>query len=128
MMKSFNATDAKNRFGDLLDASTKEPVLVTKNGSSVAYMVPAEQFDEFVQSRPILAVRKAIAESDPKVIELLTGFSLGNIPKRSAMRQLGISWYEDLLEALGYAGLSLPVVGEEQRKKMVSAFVDAVHD
>ena len=125
-MKSFNATDAKNRFGDLLEASATGPVLVTKNGSPVAYMVPAAQFEDFARLQPLLAVKKAISEQNVNVLEVLKGFAIGKFPRRSAMKQLELSWYGDLLEALGFAGLSLPVVSKDQRKQMVKSFLDAV--
>ena len=126
-MKSFNATDAKNRFGDLLEASAAEPVLVTKNGNPIAYMVPADQFEKFARLQPLMAVTRAIAEQNENVLEVLKGFAMGKLPRRSVMRQLGLSWYGDLLEALCFARLSLPVVSKDQRKQMVKTFLDSVH-
>ena len=126
-MKSFNATDAKNRFGDLLEASAAEPVLVTKNGNPIAYMVPADQFEKFARLQPLMAVKRAISEQNANVLEVLKGFAIGKLPRRSVMRQLGLSWYGDLLEALCFAGLGLPVVSKDQRKQMVKTFLDSVH-
>ena len=38
-MKAMSARDAKNRFGEFLDAARREPVVVTKNGRPVAMWV-----------------------------------------------------------------------------------------
>lgn len=40
-----NATDAKNRFGELLDCAQAEPVVIQKNGRDVAYVMSKEEFD-----------------------------------------------------------------------------------
>jgi len=43
-MKTVNATDAKNRFGELLDESQKEPISIMKNGRKVAVIMSAAQY------------------------------------------------------------------------------------
>jgi len=40
-MKSFTASDARRRFGQLLDAAQREPVAITKNGRVAAMMLSA---------------------------------------------------------------------------------------
>jgi len=40
-MSVFTAKEAKNRFGQLLDAVQREPVTITKNGRAVAMMLSA---------------------------------------------------------------------------------------
>lgn len=40
-MKSFTASDARRRFGRLLEKARREPVMITKNGRAVAMMLPA---------------------------------------------------------------------------------------
>jgi prevent-host-death family protein len=44
---TITATDAKNRFGELLDLARKEPVHVQKNGRTVAVLVSIEQFEAY---------------------------------------------------------------------------------
>ena len=48
------ATEAKNRFGELLDLARKQPVHVQKNGRTVAVVVSPEQFErlETAASKP----------------------------------------------------------------------------
>ncbi len=41
-MKVMTARDAKNRFGEFLDASHREPVVITKNGRPVGIMISIE--------------------------------------------------------------------------------------
>jgi prevent-host-death family protein len=41
-MKTMTARDAKNRFGEFLDASRREPVVVTKNDRPVGIMISIE--------------------------------------------------------------------------------------
>lgn len=40
-MKSVTASDARRRFGRLLETARREPVTITKNGRNVAMMLPA---------------------------------------------------------------------------------------
>ncbi len=42
-----SARDAKNRFGELLDAARSAPVRISKNGREVAVMLSLEQYDRF---------------------------------------------------------------------------------
>ena len=45
-MKAITAKEAKNRFGQLLDAAQRTPVSVTKNGRPVTVMLSAELYDQ----------------------------------------------------------------------------------
>jgi prevent-host-death family protein len=45
-MKVMQATDAKNRFGELLEDAILEPVLIQKNGRDVAVVMSKAQFDQ----------------------------------------------------------------------------------
>ena len=44
-MKSLTASDAKNRFGMLLDWARREPVIIEKQGRQVAVMLSWEEYD-----------------------------------------------------------------------------------
>ena len=44
-MKYFSATDAKNKFGELLEQSATEPVVIRKNGRDVAVLLSKAEFD-----------------------------------------------------------------------------------
>lgn len=43
-MKSFSASDAKNRFGQLIDMAQAEPVRVQRQGRDVAIVLSPEEF------------------------------------------------------------------------------------
>ena len=44
-MKEITARDAKNRFGVLLDASQRAPVLLTKKGRGVSVVMSIEHYE-----------------------------------------------------------------------------------
>ncbi len=44
-MKEIAARDAKNRFGHLLDASQRAPVLLTRRGRGVSVVMSIEQYE-----------------------------------------------------------------------------------
>lgn len=44
-MRTISAIDAKNRFGQLLDAAQREPVTVTKKGRPAAIMLSVEDYE-----------------------------------------------------------------------------------
>ncbi len=44
-MKTIQATDAKNRFGEMLEDAISEPVIIQKNGRDVAVLMSKAEFD-----------------------------------------------------------------------------------
>ncbi len=63
-MKKFNATQAKNQFGQLLDDAQAEPVIIQKNGRDVAVLVSmAEYQSKMQQSSTVDLARKYLDES-----------------------------------------------------------------
>ena len=45
-MTTFAATEAKNNFGELLDAAHREPVEISKKGRAVAVLLSVEDYEE----------------------------------------------------------------------------------
>ena len=45
-MKEITAREAKNRFGQLLDAAQRSPVRVTRNGRAVTVMLSTQHYDQ----------------------------------------------------------------------------------
>ena len=45
-MREITAREAKNRFGQLLDAAQRSPVSVTKNGRAVTVMLSTQLYDQ----------------------------------------------------------------------------------
>ncbi len=52
-MKTFNATQAKNQFGQLLDDAQAEPVIIQKNGRDVAVLVSMSEFQTKMQDNSV---------------------------------------------------------------------------
>jgi len=69
-LAEISATEAKNKFGELLEMARKEPVWIQKNGRDVAVMLSAEEYAglkeraEAVKARPL--VEKLLARSIDK--------------------------------------------------------------
>lgn len=49
-MSEISATDAKNKFGQLLEMAQAEPVRIQKNGRDVAVVVSPEQFRQMTEN------------------------------------------------------------------------------
>jgi prevent-host-death family protein len=65
-MKSFSASDAKNRFGHLIDMAQAAPVRVQRQGRDVAIVMSPEEFRrmaEAARGRVNPAVERLHAES-----------------------------------------------------------------
>lgn len=48
-MAAITATDAKNKFGQVLEMAQAEPVRIQKNGRDVAVVLSPEQYNALVQ-------------------------------------------------------------------------------
>lgn len=68
-MARINATDAKNRFGQLLEMAQVEPVHVQKNGRDVGVVISPEQYERLLESSSAPKVRPAIDDLLAKSIE-----------------------------------------------------------
>jgi len=68
-MAEVTATEAKNRFGELLDMARTEPVAIQKNGRVTAYVVSAEQFEAMRTQADTPKVRPAIERLMARSIE-----------------------------------------------------------
>ena len=65
-MNTITATDAKNRFGELIDMAQSEPVRVQRQGRDVAVVLSPEEFrrlSEAASGKVRPAVEKLHAES-----------------------------------------------------------------
>lgn len=65
-MKTIAATDAKNRFGELIDMAQSEPVRVQRHGRDVAVVLSPEEFrrlSEAASGNVSPAVQKLHTES-----------------------------------------------------------------
>ena len=61
-MAKVTASDAKNRFGQVLEMARTEPVHVQKNGRDVAVVISPEEFERLQEAVARPKVRPAIEE------------------------------------------------------------------
>ena len=73
-MRRVAALEAKNRFGELLDAAQREPVTIEKHGRAVAVVVSAEDYKE-LEAAKLAALRARIdmGLADIKAGRVVTG-------------------------------------------------------
>ena len=57
-MTLFTASDARRRFGRLLETVQREPVTITKNGRAVAIIVPSSDNDLILEMQGFLEDRQ----------------------------------------------------------------------
>jgi prevent-host-death family protein len=69
-MKVMQATDAKNRFGELLEDAISEPVLIQKNGRDVAVVMSKSEYD---QRYATLTGREQVQRYHEESIERFSG-------------------------------------------------------
>ena len=80
-MKTLGASEAKNRFDELLDLARREPIQITKKGRKVAVVISIEEFERLSELEDELLAIKAekaqqegfigISESEALLEELL---------------------------------------------------------
>lgn len=58
-ISTVTAKDAKNRFGELLDASRLSPVRITKNGREVAVVMSVEEYKRFEEAEDAIWAKRA---------------------------------------------------------------------
>ncbi len=61
-MSNISATDAKNRFGQLLEMARSEPVHIQKNGRDVGVLLSPEEYQRLRETSP--------RGPNPKVMEI----------------------------------------------------------
>ncbi len=68
-MAEITATDAKNRFGQLLEMAQAEPVRIQKNGRDVAVVLSPEQYAALVDRAEAPKVRPVVERLMARSIE-----------------------------------------------------------
>ena len=68
-MSSITATDAKNKFGQVLEMAQAEPVRIQKNGRDVAIVLSPEQYGALVAQSTTPKVRPIIETLMARSIE-----------------------------------------------------------
>lgn len=68
-MSSITATDAKNKFGQVLEMAQAEPVRIQKNGRDVAIVLSPEQYGALVAQSTTPKVRPMVETLMARSIE-----------------------------------------------------------
>jgi prevent-host-death family protein len=68
-MAEITATDAKNRFGQVLEMAQAEPVRIQKNGRDVAVVLSPEQYNRLVEQAGTVKVRPIVEKLMARSIE-----------------------------------------------------------
>jgi len=68
-MAEISATDAKNRFGQMLEMAQAGPVRIQKNGRDVAVVLSPEQYSALQREGSAPKVRPAIEELMARSVE-----------------------------------------------------------
>jgi prevent-host-death family protein len=68
-MAEISATDAKNRFGEVLETVRKEPVRIQKNGRDVAVVLSAEEYTALIEQAGATKVRPLVEKLLARSIE-----------------------------------------------------------
>lgn len=74
-MAAITATDAKNKFGQVLEMAQAEPVRIQKNGRDVAVVLSPEQYNALVDAR----------NAAPKVRPLVESLMARSIERRKSL-------------------------------------------
>ncbi|MVF24910.1 type II toxin-antitoxin system Phd/YefM family antitoxin [Methylocaldum sp. BRCS4] len=119
-MKTITAKEAKTRFGALLEQVAKEPIQITRSGRPYAYVLSVDQYKSLIERR----MTKPLSEE--KIHEILTNYCEGVISRHQAMRDLGVSWYGEVLDLMAIHGLQLKPVDPDVLEKMVMDITHAM--
>jgi hypothetical protein len=118
-MKTFSTTDARNRFGEFLDAGMVERVKLVRNNRVVGYFLPEREYNELTSS---VSARDKSAQRQDRLLtsaleETLNLYSQGKIGASEAKADLACDT-RGLLALLNQRGLPLPHVSLEMAEKM----------
>jgi prevent-host-death family protein len=125
-MKSISATDAKNRFGDLLSEAAREPVSIEKNGRVVAVVVPAPDYE---RARGVIALGRVtdrIGSGHKETLAILREYSARKRTRQATMTALGLETYGQLLRAVRRAGLEGPTLPKAEQEAMIRELIKVV--
>ncbi|SJM90442.1 type II toxin-antitoxin system prevent-host-death family antitoxin [Crenothrix polyspora] len=104
-MRTFTATEAKQKFGELIDTARTEDITIIKNG------------------RPFVLVSNALKEPPlPDVWEakreIITRYFDGKINRTIAMKNGGYNLYRELLQDANYLAIPMPRLPNNEIKRM----------
>ena len=127
-MKTFSATDARNKFGDFLDTGMIEGVRVVRNNRVLGYFVPEREYErlkhvaEGTGHRPPASQAKALS---PAQMETLVLYSQAKITSTEAKVDLGCD-RRGLITLIAQNGLLLPRTDRARADEMARVALDFI--
>ena len=121
-MKTFSTTDARNRFGEFLDAGMVERVKLVRNNRVIGYFLPEREYIELTHASMMAQSRnqgkqiRRLTESQEETLRL---YSKGQIGASEAKADVGCD-YRELISTLAERCLALPHVDLAVAEKMAT--------
>jgi hypothetical protein len=116
-MKTFSTTEARNRFGEFLDAGMIERVKLVRNNRIIGYFLPERDYVEL--TRASATEEKRSRHLSKMQEEALTLYSQGQIGASEAKANLECN-YRELLAMLAQRNLALPHIDLNRAEKMAT--------
>ena len=104
-MKTFTATQAKQNFGQLLDAARADDITILKNGHPFVIVSNA---DSKTSLPDVLEAKKIIIQS----------YFEGKVTRSIALKQGGYLLYRELLEDALHLGVPMPRLDDNKIQQM----------
>ena len=119
IMKTFTATEARNRFGEFLDEGMVGGVKIVRNSRTLGYFVPERQYHEWSQlsAQPSIPVTQPTVNLSAQEMEALTAFCAGEITSSEVRAELKCD-RRRLIELVAAQGLKLPHVNHLRANEM----------
>lgn len=126
-MKTFSATDARNKFGEFLDSGMVEGVKVVRNNRVLGYFVPEREYEELKRAAGagVRAAASPAAGLGPAQMETLALYSQGKVTSTEARADLGCD-RRGLMALLAQHGFLLPRVDRSRAEAMARGALEAL--
>ena len=122
-MKTFSATDARNKFGDFLDSGMVEGARIVRNNRILGYFVPEREYERLKQAASGAsphAAEAAVKQLTPAQKGALVLYSQGKITSTEAKAELGCD-RRGLIALVARHGFLLPHVDGARADEMAHA-------
>ena len=119
IMKTFTATEARNRFGEFLDAGMVGGVKIVRNSRTLGYFVPERQYREWSKFSPqsSIPVTQPTVNLSAQELDALTAFCAGEITSSEVRAELKCE-RRRLIELVASQGLKLPHLSHLEANRM----------
>ncbi len=123
-MRTFSTTEARNRFGEFLDAGMVERVKLVRNNRVIGYFLPERDYAELMRTQ--VMQQKLTRQLTGAELETLTLYSQGKIGASEAKASMACN-YRELISMLAQRNLPLPHVNLVLANKMASEVLEIMN-